>query len=285
MDTLSPEQNQQLEQWGRVVQDWIKAAFSQGGPAGQRVKNWLNGVWLGHPLHPALTDAAIGAWSTGMLLDLVGARSQADAAMTVGVLSAIPTALSGAADYVDAGDEPRKVGLVHAALNTLGLTLMVGSLFARRANKRGLGIALSTTGFSLATVSAWFGGELVYKMGTGVSHIAFEPPVPDFEVVARADSLQDGKLSAAEVNVDGNKVSVALLKRGSSVLAISGTCPHWGGPLAEGKLVDGDTVQCPWHASQFDMRDGSVKQGPAASPVHVFEARIRDGNVEVRRAG
>jgi nitrite reductase/ring-hydroxylating ferredoxin subunit len=66
-------------------------------------------------------------------------------------------------------------------------------------------------------------------------------------------------------------------------MAISGTCPHWGGPLAEGKLLDGAVVECPWHASRFNLQDGRVQQGPASSPVNVFETRIRNGNVEVRR--
>jgi nitrite reductase/ring-hydroxylating ferredoxin subunit len=68
------------------------------------------------------------------------------------------------------------------------------------------------------------------------------------------------------------------------VQAVSNICPHWGGPLAEGKLLEGNTVvECPWHASQFNMADGRVCRGPASAPINVFETRIRDGNVEVRR--
>jgi nitrite reductase/ring-hydroxylating ferredoxin subunit len=68
-------------------------------------------------------------------------------------------------------------------------------------------------------------------------------------------------------------------------MAISGTCTHWGGPLAEGKLVsdNGDCVECPWHGSRFSLADGSVQQSPATVPAHVWEARISKGNVEVRR--
>jgi nitrite reductase/ring-hydroxylating ferredoxin subunit len=74
-----------------------------------------------------------------------------------------------------------------------------------------------------------------------------------------------------------------LLKKGPTVMALSATCTHWGGPLAEGKLVDGDCVECPWHGSQFSMVDGGVQQGPATVPAHVYEARISNGQVEVRR--
>jgi len=284
MDALTPEQNQMLDNWAEQLQGLLNTAVSQGGPAARRVKNWLNGVWMGHALHPALTDAAVGAWTTGAMLDLVGATREADAAITVGVLAAVPTAMSGAADWADTSDQPRRLGLVHALLNSAGLTLMIGSLFARRNNQRVLGIGLSTLGLSLASFSAWLGGELVYRLGTNVSRIAFEPAVEEFQVVARADELQPGKMLAAEASVDGTKVSVALLKKGTTVVAFSNTCPHWGGPLAEGKLLENDTVvECPWHASQFNVADGSVCQGPASTPVNVFEARIREGNVEVRR--
>ena len=281
-EVLTPEQNQTLDHWSEVLQGWLNTVVSQGGPAARRAKNWLNGVWLGHPLHPALTDATVGAWSTGMLLDLVGAKREADAAMTVGVLTAVPTALAGAADWQDTSEQPRRMGLLHAILNSGGLTLMIASLLARRAGNRPIGVALSTAGLSLATISAWLGGELVYRKGTNVSRIAFEPRLEEFQAVAQADSLEPGKLTPAEVTVDGQKVSLALLKRGQTVLAISGTCPHWGGPLAEGKLDD-DIVECPWHGSQFNMSTGCAVQGPASTPVNVFETRIRDGSVEVRR--
>jgi nitrite reductase/ring-hydroxylating ferredoxin subunit/uncharacterized membrane protein len=287
MDSLSPEQNQMLDEWAEQLQGLLNTAVSQGGPAAQRVKNWLNGVFMGHALHPALTDVPIGAWFAGALLDLVGAGREADAAMTIGVLAAVPTALAGAADWADTSEEPRRIGFVHALLNSGALVLMIGSLFARRGNQRGLGIGLSTTALSLATFSAWLGGELVYRFGTSVSRIAFEPKVEEFQPVAGVDALQPGKLFAAEANVDGTKVPLVLLKKGREIVAVSGTCPHWGGPLAEGKLleVEGDAlVECPWHASQFRFSDGAVCQGPAATPVYVFETRIRDGKVEVRRA-
>ena len=286
MDSFTPEQNQLLDDWAEQLQGLLSTAVSQGGPASQRVKNWLNGTWLGHALHPALTDVPIGAWTAGAILDLVGARRESDAAMTIGVLGAIPAALSGAADWADTSEEPRRIGLIHAMLNSGALVLMIASLFARRGNRRGLGIGLSTLGLSVASISAWLGGELVYRFGTSVSRIAFQPRIDDFLPVASADALQPGKLLAATAELDGQKVSLALLQKGREVVAISNTCPHWGGPLAEGKLleVEGDTlVECPWHASRFRFSDGAACQGPAAAPVNVFEARIRDGQVEVRR--
>lgn len=283
MDALPAEQAQQLDSLADQLQQLLHSVVEQGGPTAQRLKNWLNGTWLGHPLHPALTDAAIGAWSAGMLLDLIGAEREADAAMSVGVVSALPTAVAGAADWADTSEQSRRIGLIHGLLNGAGLVLMLGSLWARRTHHRGLGIGLSTLGLSLSTVSAWLGGELVYRLGTNVSRIAFEPAVDEFQMVARADSLEAGKLTPAELTVEGQTIKLVLLKRGSRITAISATCPHWGGPLAEGKLLEGDIVECPWHASQFRMEDGSVCQGPASAPAHAYETRIRDGNIEVRR--
>ena len=283
MDSLSTEQVQALDQWSKQLQGLLHTTVQQGGPAGQRIKNWLNGTWLGHPLHPALSDVPIGAWVAGALMDLVGAHREADASMTVGVLAAVPTALAGAADWSDTADEPRRTGFVHAALNTVALGLMVGSLFARRNDQRALGVGLSTAGLALASFSAWLGGELVYAQGTGVSRNAWDPIVDQWQVVANTDSLESGKLVGAELTVDGTKLPLVLLKQGRSIRALSGVCSHWGGQLAEGQLVNGDCVQCPWHGSQFSMVDGSVHQGPASIRQPVFEARIRNGSVEVRR--
>jgi nitrite reductase/ring-hydroxylating ferredoxin subunit/uncharacterized membrane protein len=283
LDNLSPEQAQTLDQWSDEIQGLIRTIIDQGGPAARRVKNWLNGVWLGHPLHPALTDLAIGGWWIGALLDITGGKRSADAAMTVGVLAAVPTALSGAADWVDTSEEQRRTGLVHALLNSVGLVCMIASLFARRAEQRALGFGLSTTGLALSTFSAWLGGELVFRQGANVNRNAWLPAVDEFQAVLPAAELEVGKLTSAELRLDGEKVPLVLLKRGRSVLVLSATCSHWGGPLAEGKLVDGERVECPWHASQFNMADGSVVQGPATAPQPVFEARVRNGSIEVRR--
>ncbi len=65
LDTVSPEQNAMLDRWADQLQGLVRTAVDQGGPAARRLKNWLNGVWLGHALHPALTDVPVGAWTTG----------------------------------------------------------------------------------------------------------------------------------------------------------------------------------------------------------------------------
>ncbi len=281
IDGVIEGQAQRLDPLAEQVQGWLRNAVARGGPTGLQLKNFLHGIWLGHPLHPALTDVPIGAWSAALLMDLFGPSKGADAAVAIGTLAAVPTALAGLADWIDTEGKPRRVGLVHATLNSLGLGLYVWSWLARRSGNRQLGVLLSTTGYSVGVVSAWLGGELVDRMGTGVSRNAWEPPVQDFQVAAREADLREGQLAAGEITVDGQKLPLVLLKQGGQIYALSGVCSHWGGPLAEGQLV-GECVQCPWHGSQFSMRDGSVRQGPAQFAQPCFETRVRAGNVEVR---
>jgi nitrite reductase/ring-hydroxylating ferredoxin subunit len=144
-------------------------------------------------------------------------------------------------------------------------------------------VALSTTGLALVSGSAWLGGELVYPLGTGVSRNAFEPEVEKYTAVARLDDVPEGILWKSEVDVDGQKIPLVLLRRGDRVMALSSVCSHWGGPLAEGKLLEGDVVQCPWHKSQFNMSDGTVCGGPASMSQPSFETRVEDGWIRVRR--
>ncbi len=266
------------------LQKWFATVVEQGGAPAQALKDWLNGVWLGHPLHPALTDVPIGAWWIGLFLDLLGQREGADAALLGGTLAALPTALSGAADWTDTYGKTRRVGLVHALVNVGALACFAGSLLARRTGSRRLGIPLSATGLSLASFSAWLGGDLVFAQGNVVNHAAWEPELEDFSVAARLQDLADGRLTSAEVSAEGTKVPLVLLRQGSDVFALGNVCTHAGGPLAEGSLVDDTCVQCPWHGSWFDMRDGHIVRGPATIPQPAYQVRIRDGNVEVRRA-
>src|SRR5262252_4384057 len=88
-----------LDEYSETVQGLLNKFVERGGAPARRAKDFLNGTWLSHPLHPALTDVPIGAWCTGAMLDVVGSSRAADAAYTVGVLGAVPAALAGAADW------------------------------------------------------------------------------------------------------------------------------------------------------------------------------------------
>jgi nitrite reductase/ring-hydroxylating ferredoxin subunit/uncharacterized membrane protein len=275
-----------LEQTSETLQSAVGNAFEAGGAAGQKVKNFLHGTWLGHPLHPMLTDIPIGAWTAALVIDtteLASGRmkreSAADTAIAVGLVGALGSALSGITDWRDAYGRAAKVGLLHAILNTTATALYATSLVLRKKRARRAGIGLSMLGYAISGIAAFLGGELVYGEQMGVDHTADKTYPEKFTPVMAAGDLPENELTRGEV--DG--VPVLLLRRDGRIHAIAETCSHMGGPLSEGKL-EGDIVQCPWHGSRFCVRDGSVVDGPATYPQPLFETRVRKGEIEVRVA-
>jgi nitrite reductase/ring-hydroxylating ferredoxin subunit/uncharacterized membrane protein len=258
------------------------------GRLGRGVKSFFNGTWLGHPLHPVLTDIPLGAWTLAVIFDLIYlfsqrspmARSAAEIMIGIGIVAALGAAVTGYTDWGDTVDRERRVGLSHGLLNLVATLLYVASLVLRLASPgQGVGIVLSWIGFVLLITAAYLGGELVYNIGTGVNHHAWQPPPTDWTRAMPASELVDGKPQVA----DCNGTPVFILKRGSQISAISETCSHAGGPLHEGTLEDG-LVVCPWHASRFDLRTGAVKGGPATVSQVLYDVRIQEGRVEVRRS-
>jgi uncharacterized membrane protein len=134
------------------------------------VKDALQGTWMGHALHPLLTDMVIGTWTSALLLDLTGG-SGGDRLVTAGVVCAVPTALTGATDWADVeARDPaaRRVGIVHGVANAAALGLQLWSLVARGRGKRGRGVALSVAANGLLGASGYLGGHLSYVRGVGV---------------------------------------------------------------------------------------------------------------------
>jgi len=271
-----------------ALQRAVAAAFKAGGNAGRAVKNFLHGTWLGHPLHPALTDVPLGAWTTALVFDTLdagsrgwpwqtAARRRADDAILVGIVGAVGAALAGLTDWQHTNGTARRTGLAHAALNTVALGLYTGSLVVRRRGSRGAGRSLAVAGFGMVMASAWLGGRLVYRERVGVDHAQREEP-EGFLRALRESELREGQPVRAEI--DG--LRVVLVKRNGRVYAIGERCSHLGGPLAEGEVRD-DSIVCPWHGSRFALADGRVLDGPATMPQPCFETRLRDGFVEVRR--
>ena len=246
----------------------------------QPVRDVLDGVWLGNPLHPALTDVPLGAWTTAFALDLVGSEA-ADRALAVGILGAVPAALTGLNDWSHLKDDTRRIGTVHALVNSMALALNVASFVARRDGHRGLGKVLSGVAYAGAAFSAHLGGHLSFGLGVRVNRTAFESPRDRFAPVCEESDLNGGRLVGVEL--EGESVVVSRSEESGEVCAIAATCSHLGGPLDEGKR-DGNTVVCPWHGSRFDLCTGAVQGGPAVYPQPRYAARIRAGKVEIRAA-
>ena len=251
------------------------------GPDGpDAIKDALYGTWLGHALHPALVTAPIGFWTSSALLEAAGMQRGADITLKAGTLSALVTAATGYAQWHDVQniEAPRRIGALHAMLNVTATACYGASWILRNKGERGAGIALSSGGLALVWFSGLLGGDLAYKLGIGVSRVAFfRDPVTEWSAVIGVDDLKEGALQRVENGDD----PLVMLKDGGTVYAASATCTHLGGPMDEGER-DGTCATCPWHGSVFDLRDGRVIHGPATSPLHAYETRIANGQVEVR---
>ncbi len=141
-------------------------------PAGPG-REFAEGTWMGHPLHPMLTDLPIGSWTSVWVLDVVGDRRNERAAQLLvgfGCISAIPTAVSGAVDWLQLGPEQRRVGVVHAASNLTALTLYTLSWNERRVGRRASGVALGWAGATVATIGGYLGGHLAFGKPTTNEH-------------------------------------------------------------------------------------------------------------------
>ena len=246
------------------------------------VKDALSGSWLGHALHPLLTDVTIGTYSSAVMLDWLGGEQSRPAArrlIGLGLLSTAPTVTSGFSDWADtevASDAVRRIGVVHAAANFTAASLFAASWATRR--NGGSGRLLALAGGGVLAASGYLGGHLTLAEGVGVDRTTFEAGTDEWAAVLDDGELGEGQMRCVEA--DGTAVMVA--RSGGALYALSNHCSHRGGPLHEGDL-DGLTVTCPWHDSVFDVRDGALVHGPAAYPQPAWDVRARDGRIEVRR--
>ena len=279
------EEQTWLDKLAAPFQGWLLKLFGQPGQPNRRVKDVLNGTWFGHPVHPALTDIPIGAWSGTLLLDMAWLGSEdeglargADLTLLLGLAGATGAAVTGVTDWSDLDGTDRRVGMMHGLLNGGVLLTNIVSLFLRLSGRRRAGVYWSTAGYLVASFSAYLGGELAFAKGIGVNHVAWEGGSDEYVAVMDVKDLQAGKLT----RVDAAGIPAVLLKQGDTIYAIGATCTHMAGPLDEGSCQNG-IVTCPWHGSGFRMDDGSVVNGPAVYAAPTFAVRIHNGKIELRR--
>ncbi len=264
----------------RLAGPGARAVKQVVGPG--RVKDLLSGSWLGHPLHPLLTDIPIGSLTSATVLDLLAGRRgehAADVLVAVGLIAAVPTVAAGAADWSDTYGESQRVGVVHALANLIGLGLYALSLRARRRDDRVLATALGVAGITSMGVGGYLGGYLSYSRGIGVNNAFYEHPPEDWTAVLDEPDLGDGK----PARVKAGDATVLLHRCNGQIYAIASRCSHAGGPLEDGTVDEATcTVTCPWHQSVFRLDDGSVVHGPASIPQACYEVRVQDGRIEIR---
>ena len=253
-------------------------------PAGA-IKDALSGTWLGHALHPMLTDVVIGSFVSATLLDLLGGDEDGRAAerlIAIGIAAYPPTALTGVNDWADsepADDGVRRVGLVHAATNGAALSLYAASLAARRRGARGRGKLLGAAGAAALGAAGFLGGHLSFTKGVGPDQTVYDPGPADWTAAADASQLPERRPIQAIVG----ETPVLLVRDGERVHAIHDRCSHRGCSLSDGE-IDGSQVVCACHGSRFELADGAVRRGPATAPQPAFEVRERDGRIEIRLA-
>ncbi len=136
----------------------------------------LRGAWLGHALHPPLTDVPIGLWTSTLALDLLGgpsSRSAATRLLGLGILTAVPTAVTGWAEWSGTGPREQRVGVAHAASNVLALSLFTSSWLARRSGAHARGRALALAASTALGLGGYLGGHLVSARKVSSRHPEF----------------------------------------------------------------------------------------------------------------
>jgi nitrite reductase/ring-hydroxylating ferredoxin subunit/uncharacterized membrane protein len=273
--------------WLGTLSDWLTGVLA---PIRERHQDNLvlellhGGRWVGHPLHPALSDLPIGLWAGVVVLDATdrGSAPQRgiDAAgmlSAAGILAAGATALTGLSDWTVSNDQDRRLGLFHGLLNTAALGLQGASLGTRMAGHRGAARALGAAGLTVTAAAGYLGGHLVFTKGVMVNRVAWASgPRRWIRALQEADLPDD---SPTAVEAEGRQIM--LYRHGGRLYAIDNICSHAGGLLSRGPVAD-LTVTCPLHGSRFALADGCVSRGPASQPQPVLPTRIRNGWVEVR---
>lgn len=271
------EQEKSLDEISEPISKAVSKATDPDG-----IKYVLSGSWLGHQLHPMVTDIPIGAWAMASALDLTGGKEMRPASqrlVALGVLSSFPAALTGASDWADSYGKEQRVGLVHAIANSCGTVLQALSWVARKNDKHKLGVSLSLAGLACTSAAGYLGGHLSFDMGVGVNHAAFETRTKKWTDVGAEDEVQEGQLT----RVTANKTPVVLTRHHGQISAMSATCSHAGGPLDEGH-VENDCIVCPWHHSKFRIADGTPTRGPAAAAQPLWDVRTENGRIMIKAA-
>jgi len=273
--------------WIRTLNDQLTAVLApwreryQDNPV---LELMHGGRWLGHPLHPALSDLPIGFWAGSALLDLTGGDPAPEGGLdpaglftAAGIVAAVATAATGVVDWTVSDDQDRRVGLFHGVLNTAALGLQGMSLAARLAGHRRTARGLGAAGLAVTGGAAYIGGHLVFAKAVMVSRVAGADGPRRWVRVIEESELPDDV--PAGVQADGRQV--LLYRHDGTLYALDNLCSHAAGLLSRGS-VEGLTVTCPLHGSQYCLADGSVRRGPSHQPQPVIRTRVRNGWIEVR---
>jgi len=280
---LEPVLNAQAV-WADPLGDVMQRIFRTIYGPFPALRDFLHGTWLGHPLHPALTDVPIGAFIVAFVLDLAGQSAGATWAIGVGFITMLAAAVAGYADYIDLSGTSKRFGSLHATSMLVAAVLYLVSLGARVGwwplGESGA-VLSADLGLLLVLVGAYLGGDLVFNLGSQVDRHAWRGGGTKWQALD-IDSVPEDKLTKAKAGAQ----TLVVVRRGDTIYALHDTCAHQGCSLSEGKLIDdGKRIECKCHGSRFELADGSVNRGPAVYPQPRYEVRRSEGKLEVKRAG
>ena len=203
IDRLVRTQNW-LDGLGDFIQKVIGAIYKGLGAPGRMLQNLLHGTTLlGHPLHPAITDLPIGAWTVGVVLDYVAVFSPVvpaaagDIALLVGVIAGVLAIATGYTDFHDTFGHERRLALAHGLTMSTVAVVEIVSLVFRWVGGAGLhpaAVGLATAGLILVLLGGYIGGHVVYSMGTAVNRNAFYEGAEDYVDVGTSESFPESEL-------------------------------------------------------------------------------------------
>ncbi len=254
----------------------------------------------GHPLHPILISFPIAFFIGTLLFDVAGmvtGRGNLNliayyleiAGVGFGLLAAIP----GIIDYtftVPPNSTGKKRAAKHGLLNTTVVILFAIAWFMRRryGTSPYLIASLEFVGVILLSIAGWLGGTLVYRNQIGVDpryanagkwkELTVQEGTGPVEV-ASMDELKPNQMKL--IHIGSRRIVLGRTENG--YVAFDDHCTHRGGSLAGGAMICG-TVQCPWHGSQFDVKSGQVKAGPAKDAIRTYAVTEQNGKVYLNQS-
>ncbi|HEY8402348.1 MAG TPA: DUF2231 domain-containing protein [Cytophagaceae bacterium] len=250
-----------------------------------------------HPIHPMLVPFPIGFLVGAFIFDVLALISESASLWTTGgylivagIIAGLITAMPGIIDYiytVPPQSSAKKRATKHALVNVTSLILFAIAYFTRGElgdSSSITAIVLELVGVGCIVVAGWLGGTLVYRnqIGIDLRYAGAGKWKEEMLDALPGDIVEVGKKDELKVNqmkllhLDGKRVVLARTEEG--FVAFDDHCTHRGGSLASGSLAC-NTVQCPWHGSQFDVRTGKVKAGPAQSDIRVYKVEIKEGKI------
>jgi nitrite reductase/ring-hydroxylating ferredoxin subunit/uncharacterized membrane protein len=249
----------------------------------------------GHPIHPALIPFPFAFLTGAFIFDVLALLFARPAWWTTGghlaaagIVTALIAAIPGLIDYVSTvppNSTAKQRATRHMVLNLSAVALVAVGWLVRTDGAPALTVvALEMAAAGLLIVGGWMGGVLVSRNQISVDHryanaakwseVTLHGDRGSTPAVARADELKVNQMKLLRI---GDR-RIVLARTDDGYAAFDDRCTHRGGSLAGGAMICG-TVQCPWHGSQFDVRSGAVKAGPAQETIQTYKTELRGDQV------